>query len=93
MNNVKHLKLTLFILLLPVVMFFSGALVANYTHIPMLEVFLPLYLGSSVACLLWGVYISSRSRVLGWLCVLVGVAPLILMLLPVASHGATKIHA
>ena len=75
------MKLTIFILLLPVVTFLVGVF-----GTPLIQgISFVTYLLSSVACLVWGFYISRRSRILGWLCIAVGVAPLILMLLPVRS--------
>jgi hypothetical protein len=81
-NRLREImKLTIFILLLPVM-----ALLLAVFGTPLLQaVSFFTCLLSSVVCLVWGFYISRRSRFFGWLCVLAGVAPLVLMLLPVHS--------
>lgn len=76
------MKLTILILLLPVVTFLG--MIFGAPIVQMASLF--GYLLSSLVCLGWGFYISGRSRILGWLCVALGVAPLILMLLPAFSE-------
>ena len=78
------MKLTIFILLLPVVAILAGWLAADRSHAFSIICFFT-YLLSSVANLVWGFIISRRSRFLGWLCIAVGAVPLILLLLPVRS--------
>ncbi len=85
------MKLTIFVLLLPVMIFVSTLLATQGTH-TFHPVLFFLWLLSSVNCLVWGFYISRRSRLLGWLCVGVGVIPLIMMMWPVVSDGGVKFH-
>jgi len=44
---------------------------------------LSLWFLSSIICLVWGFYISRRSRRLGWLCVAVAMIPLVMLVMPV----------
>jgi hypothetical protein len=78
------MRLTILILILPVVALFGGILAVD--RVPMIPgICFFTWLLSSVLSLIWGFYISRRSRLLGWLCVGVGISPLIMMMWPVRS--------
>jgi len=82
------MKLTVFILSLPVVIFLTHFLAEDASDTFQLVLGL-LWVLSSVFCIAWGFYISRRSRLLGWLCIVVGIIPLILMMIPpTVNHGA-----
>jgi transcriptional regulator of nitric oxide reductase len=83
------MKLTMFILPLTVVMFFWVLLATQSSHTFQATLF-SLWLLSAFVCLGWGIYISRRSRLLGWLCVGVVLVQFIFVFLPVTSH--VKIH-
>jgi hypothetical protein len=85
------MKLTVFILALPMVIF-VWLLLATHISDGFRLTLLLLWLVSSVICLAWGFYISRRSRLLGWLCVGVALIPLVMLMWPVVSHGGVKIH-
>jgi hypothetical protein len=78
------MRLTIFILFLPVAAFFGGILAVD--RVPIFQgICFFTWLLSAVVSFIWGFYISRRSRLLGWLCVGVGISPLILMMWPVIS--------
>jgi hypothetical protein len=83
------MKLTAFILPLPIVMFFLGSLATRSSDIFQLTLF-SIWLLSTFICLGWGFYISRRSRLLGWVCVGVALVQFAFMFLPVNSH--VRIH-
>jgi hypothetical protein len=78
------MKLTIFILSLPVVMFVWLLLATPSSDMFRLTLFC-LWILSGLICLAWSFFISRRSRLLGWLCAGVPMIQLIMMLLPARS--------
>jgi hypothetical protein len=76
------MKLTIFILSLPVVIFLSLFLVEDASDTFRLALFC-LWILSGLICLAWSFYISRRSRLLGWLCASIFMIQLIMAMWPV----------
>lgn len=85
----KGMKLTIFILALPVMSMVSLFLTRNINgeFSEVRNALVLLYFLSSAICLGWGFYISRKSHFLGYLCVVMGIMPLLLMMWPVYSRG------
>jgi hypothetical protein len=81
------MKLTAFILALPIVVLIS-CLLSIHASPTFRMTLLMVYFASSVFCFGWGFYISRRSSLLGWLCVVVGgVLPLIVIVWPAEARA------
>jgi hypothetical protein len=85
------LKLTIFIVSLNVATYYFGWLVAHFSPTFHPALFWAYFL-SSIVCVERGQYILRRDRHLGWLCIAMGVIPLIIVCAVIFRHGA-KIHA
>jgi hypothetical protein len=79
------MKLTIFILSLPVAMFICLALATRASDEFRMALF-GLWILSGLFCFGWSFYISRRSRLLGWLCASVPMIQLIGMMWPVYSR-------
>jgi hypothetical protein len=84
------LKLTIFIVSLTVATFFLGWLVTQFSHTFHPALFWAYFL-SSIVCLERGRYILKRDRLLGWLCIVIGIIPLIMVWVVIFRHEV-KIH-
>jgi hypothetical protein len=82
------MKLTIFILLLPIVIFVSGILLI---HRPasdaMIQTFLGFWAAASLLCFIRGFFIFRQHRRLAWCCFLIALLQIIFAILPaLASH-------
>jgi len=85
------MKLTKFIASLTVLSWLVGWLVAHITQ-KFYPAFYWVYLLSSIACLERGIHIRKQSWRLGWLCIVLGLIPLIVVWVVILRHEM-KIHA
>ena len=86
------MKLTIFILSLPVAIYFLGLLVTQSTHTFHAALFWAWFL-TSIVCIERGRYILGRSRFLGWLCIGIGIIPFIVLAWRLIFHGGVKMHS
>src|SRR5208283_5398502 len=76
------MRLTVFILLLPVIIFFSGFLMASRIDGPAVIVFLVIWMLASIACFVRGLFIFDSHRRLAWCCFLVALLQFSLAIVP-----------
>lgn len=82
------MKLTIFILLLPVVIFASGLLmIQRPASDAMIQTFLGIWALASLACFFRGFFILRQHRILAWCCFVIALLQTIFAVLPaLASH-------
>jgi hypothetical protein len=83
--------ITILFLLLPAVIWLWLLQATRSSHTFQPELFYT-WIASAFICLAWGFYISRRSRVLGWLCVVAAFIYLIAVVWPFVSNDGVKIR-
>ena len=85
------MKLTIFILLLPIVIFVTGILMI---HRPasdtMIETFLGVWAAASLLCFIRGFFIFRHRRWLAWCCFIVAAVQIVFAILPALASHAPK---
>jgi hypothetical protein len=84
------MKLTIFILLLPVATFLVGLVGTRYSH-TFHPTFFWVWLLSSIVCLERGFRTFRHSRVLSWSCILIGIIPFVIIGWVMISRGGSTL--
>jgi hypothetical protein len=85
------MKLTMLILLLPVMAFLVGLVGTRFSH-TFHPAFFWVWFLSSIICLERGFRIFRHGRLLGWTCIANGIIPFVVLGWVMISRGGAKIH-